>query len=125
VKRARQAHPDLEMVITLAQEFASLVRGHDADAFDTWLERATTSGLDPFRNFAKSVRQDAAAVRAALTLPWSNGPVKGYINRLKLLKRQAYGRAKLDLLRVRLLGPEVPSTRLDHQKLGRAKVSRP
>jgi transposase len=47
--------------------------------------------------------QDYAAVKAAASLPWSNGPTEGNINRLKMLKRQMYGRAKLDLLRQRVL----------------------
>jgi transposase len=103
VARARQACPEVETAIALAQDFAAMVRGRHADRFDAWLDRATASGLGSFHNFAKSLRQDEAAVRAGLSLEWSNGPVEGHINRLKLLKRQAYGRAKLDLLRARLL----------------------
>ena len=53
--------------------------------------------------FAAGLRQDEQAVRAALTLPWSSGQVEGQVTRLKLVKRQAYGRAKLDLLRARLI----------------------
>ena len=53
--------------------------------------------------FAQSLSQDLAAVRAALTLPWSTSPVEGHINRLKTVKRQMYGRASFDLLRQRLL----------------------
>jgi transposase len=102
VDRARQAHPDVATAITLAQDFAAIVRGRNADKLDDWLDRATASGLVSLRNFAKSLRQDEAVIRAALTLAWSNGPVEGHINRLKLLKRQSYGRAKLDLLRIRL-----------------------
>jgi transposase len=49
------------------------------------------------------LQHDEAAVRAALSLPWSTGPVEGHIHRLKLIKRQMYGRAKLDLLRIRVL----------------------
>ena len=44
---------------------------------------------------AAGLRQDEAAVRAALTTPWSNGPVEGQVNRLKVIKRQMYGRAGL------------------------------
>jgi len=73
------------------------------DAFDGWLERVKQRGLAPLRSFAKGLLQDEAAVRAGLSLPWSQGPVEGHINRLKLLKRQSYGRAKLGLLRIRLL----------------------
>lgn len=54
-------------------------------------------------NFADVLQRDAAAVSAALTLPWSTGPVEGQINRLKLIKRSGYGRMKLDLLRQRVL----------------------
>lgn len=79
------------------------MRKRQPEQLEGWLERAQQSGMQAFVNLAKSVRQDEAAVRAALTLPWSNGPVEGHINRLKTLKRQAYGRAKLDLLRIRLL----------------------
>jgi transposase len=49
------------------------------------------------------LRQDEAAVKAALTLPWSTGPVEGHINRLKLIKRSGYGRMQRDLLRQRVL----------------------
>lgn len=103
LKRARQAHADIATAIDLTQNFAVLVRERKVDGLEPWLERASESTLVPFRNFAKSIRQDEAAIRAALTLPWSNGSVEGHINRLKLLKRRTYGRAKLDLLPIQLL----------------------
>jgi len=59
--------------------------------------------VSEIRSFATGIRQDEAAVTAALTYAWSNGQVEGQINKLKLLKRQMYGRAKLDLLKARLL----------------------
>ena len=55
-------------------------------------------------SFARGLRDDQRAFRAALSLAWSNGQTEGHITRLKLVKRQMYGRAKLDLLRARLLG---------------------
>jgi transposase len=55
------------------------------------------------QRFAQGLRDDYAAVKAGVTVPWSNGPVEGHINRLKLLKRQMFGRAHLDLLGRRLL----------------------
>lgn len=55
-------------------------------------------------SFARGLRDDRPAVTAALSLPWSNGQTEGQITKLKLVKRQMYGRAKLDLLRARLLG---------------------
>ncbi len=55
--------------------------------------------------FVNGLEQDLAAVLAALSLEWSNGPVEGHVNRLKLVKRQMYGRATFDLLRARILHP--------------------
>jgi len=59
--------------------------------------------LPKLESFAKGIQQDKAAVFAGLTLPWSNGPLEGHVNRLKLIKRSMYGRAKLPLLRARVL----------------------
>jgi transposase len=67
------------------------------------LTAAADSGIRTLSQFAMGLRRDHAAVHAALSLPWSNGPTEGHINRLKCLKRQMYGRAKLDLLSQRLL----------------------
>ncbi|REJ32418.1 MAG: hypothetical protein DIU82_12335, partial [Bacillota bacterium] len=71
----------------------------NTEALRSWLEQASRSSLGPIRGFARSIEQDMDAVMNALTLPWSNGPVEGYINKLKLLKRQMYGRAGIELLR--------------------------
>ena len=72
-------------------------------AFQDWLERARSCGVETLQTFAAGLRQDGAAVRAALSLPWSSGQAEGQINRLKMLKRQTYGRAGFDLLRRRVL----------------------
>lgn len=103
IDRLRAIHPEVEMAIDLAQSFAMLVRQHLDESLDPWLERAKTSSLAAFRSFAAGIRRDYAAVRAALSLLWSNGQVEGQVNRLKFLKRQMYGRAKFDLLRMRVL----------------------
>jgi transposase len=96
-------HSTLAMAIALAQDFAEIVRARQADRFDSWLDRATASGVAPLRRFATGLRGDYEAVKAGLTLPWSNGPVEGQINRLKMLKRSMFGRAKIDLLSRRFL----------------------
>jgi transposase len=84
--------------IDLAQDFAQLVRQRQPEQLDSWLQRATTSALEAVQRFAHGLRDDYEAVKAGVTLPWSNGPVEGHINRLKMLKRQMFGRAHLDLL---------------------------
>jgi transposase len=91
-----QAHALTQGVLTLVRER----RGHDLEA---WITAATASGIDGLGCFAHGLREDLAAVTAGLTLPWSNGPVEGQITRLKLLKRQGYGRAGFALLRQRVL----------------------
>jgi transposase len=87
----------------LSQAFLAMVRerrGHDLEA---WIMEATDSGSDALARFARGLREDLAAVTAGLTRDWSNGPVEGQITRLKLLKRQSYGRAGFALLRRRVL----------------------
>ncbi len=100
VERLLALSPALAMVRYLAQRFGAMVRAHVADALNPWLTEAENSEL---RGFAAGLRQDKQAVRAALLLPWSSGQVEGQVTRLKLVKRQGYGRAKLDLLRTRMI----------------------
>jgi transposase len=89
--------------IDLAQDFATLVRQRQPERLDPWLTRATASTLAAFQRFASGLREDYAAVKAGVTLPWSTSPVEGHINRLKMVKRQMFGRAHLDLLSRRFL----------------------
>jgi transposase len=96
-------HPDVAEAIGLAQDFGAIMRQRQADRFDDWLARAVASGVAPLRRFAMGLRADDEAVHAGLRRPWSNGPVEGHINRLKMLKRSMFGRAKLDLLSQRFL----------------------
>ena len=70
---------------------------------DRWLAKAPACGVGAIETFAAGPNTDGAAVRAALTEPWSSGQAEGQVNRLKLLKRQSYGRASFDLLRRRVL----------------------
>ncbi len=100
IERLVALSPMLATVRDLAQRFGVLVRALAPDALTPWLADAEDSEL---RGFAAGLRQDEQAVRAALTLPWSSGQVEGQVTRLKLVKRQGYGRAKLDLLRARLI----------------------
>jgi transposase len=94
---------ELVGAISLAQDFAQLVRQRHSEQFEPWLERAEQSQLAPFERFARSLREDYDAVKAGVTLSTSNGQVEGQINRLKILKRQMYGRAGIELLERRFL----------------------
>jgi transposase len=81
--------------------FQGVVRRRALAELDTWLERARPSLV---ASFANGVAKDYAAVQAAVSSPWSNGQTVGQITKLKLVKRQMYGRGKIDLLQVRLVG---------------------
>jgi len=87
----------------LTQEFAKMVRNLEGEKVDGWLEEAAGCEAQVMRKFAAGLKKDLSAVRARLTEEWSNGPVEGFITKLKLLKRQGYGRANFDLLRARVL----------------------
>jgi transposase len=87
----------------LAQDFLALVRERRGHELHAWITAATDSGIDALARFARGLQTDLAAVTEGLTLSWSNGPVEGQITRLKLLKRQGYGRAGFALLRQRVL----------------------
>jgi transposase len=95
--------PTIALAYELAQEFASMARERTGQGFDAWLARATTSGITELDRFARGLTDDRAAVQAGLSQEWSNGQTEGQVNKLKLLKRQMYGRANFDLLRRRVL----------------------
>jgi transposase len=97
------AHADIAAATSLAQRFQEMLRQRNVMALEGWLEDASTSGIGAFKHFAASLRRDEAAVRAALEQPWSNGQLEAQVNRLKVIKRVGYGRAKFDLLRRRVL----------------------
>lgn len=96
-------HPDLAVAIEIADEFLHLVRQRQGEAFDAWVSKALKSSLKPFQAFAEGLLDDYDAVKASMTLNISNGAVEGLNNRLKLLKRQMYGRAGLALLNKRFV----------------------
>src|SRR5260370_21564179 len=93
----RQASPSAEAAYGLAQAFMHMIREHTGQQLETWLSSVEESTLPEIKSFAKGIQQDKAAVLAGLTLPWSNGPLESHVNRLKLIKRSVYGRAKLRL----------------------------
>ncbi len=93
------------IVYPLAQRFVAMLKQRQVEDLDPWLHDALTCGVTTFRHFVVNLQQDHAAVKAAFSLEVSNGQVEGQVNRLKVIKRVMYGRAKSDLLRVRVLHP--------------------
>ena len=93
--------PELVAARKTIGDFQSMIRSKVVAKLDEWLEAAKSSLVG---SFANGVEKDIAAVRNAIVSPWSNGQTEGQITRLKLIKRQMYGRAKLDLLQARLIG---------------------
>jgi transposase len=103
LERMKQVDEKVAQAYTLGQRFSSMIRERQPEALLPWLEDVGRSGIGALMGFAKGIKQDIAAVTNALCLPWSNGQVEGQVNRLKLIKRQMYGRANFDLLRKKVL----------------------
>ena len=87
----------------MAQAFRDLFRDRKADGLDPWLNNAQASGIPELQGFAAGIQRDHDAVVAGIEEVWSNGQVEGQVHRLKLLKRQMYGRSGFRLLRRRVL----------------------
>lgn len=95
--------PDLVQARELSLAFLSMLRDKSGVRLDEWLASVDRAGVRELKDFAAGLRRDVDAVRAGLTLSWSQGPVEGHIHRLKLLKRQMYGRCSFETLRRRVL----------------------
>jgi transposase len=80
-----------------------LVRERRGTQLEKWIEDVQSTGPPELRGFSRNLHRDWQAVQAGFTVHWSSGPVEGNINRLKLIKRQMYGRGAFDLLRKRVL----------------------
>lgn len=98
-----QASEEITHAYALSQSFVHLLKERKAQELTSWLRQAKGSQVTELRSLAKGMQQDYAAIFAACSQPWSQGQVEGQINRLKCLKRQMYGRARFDLLRLRVL----------------------
>jgi transposase len=103
VEALTRISPEIKTLQELTKEFQQLVKRRQEPGLDQWRERVARSGLGELKSFAEGLMSDEAAVREALRSKWSNGQVEGHSNRLKMVKRQMFGRGKLDLLRARML----------------------
>ncbi|WTZ26651.1 ISL3 family transposase [Microbispora sp. NBC_01389] len=103
LKQALADCPHLDVLAGHVQGFAQMMLERRGDRLDDWMAKVDADDLPYLRSFTKGLRQDHAAVLNGLTLQHSSGAVEGNVNRLKMLKRQTYGRATFDLLRKRVL----------------------
>ena len=103
LKRLRASDEAIGAAYELSQRFVEMIRDLDGERLEEWLAQAHSCEAPALRRFAASLKTDLAAVRAGLTESWNNGPVEGFIHKLKLVKRQGYGRANIDLLKARVM----------------------
>jgi transposase len=103
LKQVKERCPHLQALAGHVSEFATMLTGRHGGRLDDWIAAADASDLPDLRSFTYGLKRDYDAVRNGLTLPWSSGAVEGNVNRLKMLKRQMYGRAGFALLRKRVL----------------------
>ena len=101
--RARERCPHLDALAGHVTEFAKILTGLDGHRLDDWIAAVEADDQPDLHSFARGLKRDHDAVLNGLTLPWSSGVVEGNVNRLKMLKRQMYGRATFGLLRKRVL----------------------
>jgi transposase len=108
----KAASDDFVRMRRMAMQFRAVLRRRDPALLMPWIDQARRCGLLGIQRFARTLLADLAAVRNAVSEPWSNGQVEGHINRLKTIKRSMYGRAGIALLRARLLpfNPEASNT---------------
>jgi transposase len=103
VAKLRQINPEVERAYDLVQQFAQMLRTRTGESLDGWLAQVESSELPELQSFAAGIEKDKDAVRAGLTWWINNGMVEGHVTKLKLIKRQGYGRAGFPLLRKRVL----------------------
>lgn len=105
LSNARAEWDEFDQAFLLIEEFMKIIRRQSSMAIGLWIVKAFNSGIRELRSFANGLQKDFLAVKEATMSEWSNGQTEGQVNRLKLLKRQMYGRAKFDLLKARVLNP--------------------
>ena len=103
LRQLRQIHPEVDQAYDLVQQFAQMLRTRAGDLLDSWLAQVESLNLPELQSFAAGIEKDKDAVKNGLTWWINNGVVEGHVTKLKLIKRQGYGRAGFPLLRKRVL----------------------
>ncbi len=100
-----EKEPQLKIAQQLALDFYRILKTKNKPQLSRWFTHVSESGLVELQRVEAGMEADAAAICEAITSKWSNGVVEGHVNRLKMLKRQMYGRAGFELLRRRVMSP--------------------
>ncbi len=95
---------EVKQTIELAQEFRKIINRKSENTLEDWLKRAEKAGMEAMKSFAKYIKSDQEAVKAAIDYDWNNAPLEGMVNKLKTIKRQMYNRANIDLLLAKMNG---------------------
>ncbi|MER8073383.1 ISL3 family transposase [Streptomyces sp. NPDC094034] len=103
LKKLLSRCPELDAVAACVRSFAAMMTDRRGSDLADWLTNAEDTQMKPLQSLARGLRQDFKAVTAGLTLEWSSGKVEGNVNRVKRIKRDGYGRAGFDLLRLQIL----------------------
>jgi len=98
-----EADQEIAQAYDLIADFTTMLRERQGERLDAWLQKVEEQEVSELKSFAQGLKRDYDAVKAGLTLPWSQGAVEGHVHRLKLLKRQMYGKASFQTLRKRVL----------------------
>lgn len=101
--QARERCPHLDSLAGHVTEFAKILTGIHGDRLDGWITAVEADDQPDLHSFVRGIKRDYDAVLHGLTMAWNSGVVEGNVNRLKMLKRQMYGRATFGLLRKRVL----------------------
>lgn len=103
LKSALAGCPELEALTGHVRAFGKMLTQLQGDQLPQWIKAIRADDMPSLHTFANGLERDLAAVTAGLTLPWSSGVVEGHVNRIKMIKRQMYGRAGFGLLRKRVM----------------------
>ncbi|MFD3792722.1 transposase [Streptomyces cyaneofuscatus] len=103
LKTVRTQCPELDALTLHVRSFATMLTDRQGERLPAWLDAVREDDLPSLHTLAAGIDRDIDAVTAGLTLPWSSGAVEGHVNRIKMLKRQMFGRAGFRLLRKRVL----------------------
>ncbi len=105
IESMSQKEPQLKMVQQLSLDFYRMLKTKNKSQLNQWFSDVIQSGLIDLQRVAAGMEADATVIYEAISSRWSNGVVEGHVNRLKMLKRQMYGRAGFALLRRRAMSP--------------------